>query len=156
MTDTESDANKEYLRLWLKLLKVTRQSEAVLRDHLRRDFATTLPRFDVLAALDRFPDGLRMSELSRELRVSNGNVTGIIDRLVDEGLVERSQVPGDRRAFRVGLTSEGRVIFETQAAAHAAWVEDLMGHMGPNKAREMNALLDELTLPEEEGQAQKP
>lgn len=87
-------ATKNRLRLWLKLLKLTRQIESELRDNLRVEFETTLPRFDVMAALYRFPKGLLMSELSGALKVSNGNVTGIVDRLVKDALVIRSAVPG--------------------------------------------------------------
>ena len=101
-------ATKNRLRLWLKLLKLTRQIESELRDNLRVEFDTTLPRFDVMAALYRFPKGLLMSELSGALKVSNGNVTGIVDRLVKDELVIRSAVPGDRRALRVKLTPAGK------------------------------------------------
>ncbi|MCV6585881.1 MAG: MarR family winged helix-turn-helix transcriptional regulator [Marinibacterium sp.] len=137
-------SSRDHLRLWLKLLETTRQSETLLRENLRRHFGTTLPRFDVMAALDRFPKGLRMSDLSRELRVSNGNVTGIVDRLVDEGLVAREGVPGDRRAFRVLLTPQGRAQFAAQARAHARWVSGMMAHLGEDKTAALTALLDEL------------
>ena len=96
-----SDA-KDRVRLWLRLLKVVRGIENDLRDKLRRDHNTTLPRFDVMSALSRHPEGLKMSQISGVLRVSNGNVTGIADRLSDEGLVERIPVPGDRRATLLG------------------------------------------------------
>ena len=101
-------ASKARLRLWLRMLGVTRLVEAELRERLRQGFDTTLPRFDVLAALHRSPAGLKMSELSSVLRVSNGNVTGIVDRLVDDGLVVRVPVEGDRRAMLVRLTAQGR------------------------------------------------
>lgn len=123
--DTGS-APKARLRLWLRLLKITRQTESVLRDRFRREFATTMPRFDVMAALARYEDGLTMSALSGVLRVSNGNVTGMVDRLVDEGLAVRAGVPGDRRASRVHLTRRGREAFAHQAAAHEAWVSELL------------------------------
>ena len=84
------DASKERLRLWLRLLKSSRMIEAHLRDNFRTEFATTLPRFDVMAALSRFEDGLKMSQLSDVLRVSNGNVTGIVDRLAQDGFLVRS------------------------------------------------------------------
>ena len=113
----QSERSKDRLRLWLKVLKATRAVEAEIRENLRQDFATTLPRFDVMAALSRHPDGLKMSELSGVLRVSNGNVTGIVERLVDDGHVRREKVPGDRRASRVLLTPEGLAEFGRQAAA---------------------------------------
>ena len=93
--------SKDRLRLWLRLLKLTRETEARLRERLKAEFNTTLPRFDVMAALSRYETGLKMSQLSGVLRVSNGNVTGIVDRLAEEGVVVRVPVPGDRRAALV-------------------------------------------------------
>ncbi len=137
--------SKERLRLWLRMLKTTRTIEARLRENLRAEFGATLPRFDVMAALSRFEDGLKMSEISGVLRVSNGNVTGIVDRLADEGLLVRVSVPGDRRASRVRLTRKGREEFARQAAAHEAWISDLLGQFDAEQAR---AIAMELNLPE--------
>lgn len=116
-------ASKDRLRLWLRLLKITRLIEADLRERLRVEFATTLPRFDVMAALNRREKGLKMSEISSVLQVSNGNVTGIVDRLCEEGLALREAVPGDRRAARVRLTRQGAEEFARQAQAHEAWID---------------------------------
>lgn len=115
-------ASKERLRLWLRVLKVNRLIEAELRERLRAGFDSTLPRFDVMSALYRNPDGLKMSALSKMLMVSNGNVTGIVDRLTTEGLMLREAVPGDKRAARVRLTHKGITEFERQAEAHEGWV----------------------------------
>ncbi|QFS84962.1 Transcriptional activatory protein BadR (plasmid) [Roseivivax sp. THAF40] len=139
---------KEHLRLWLRLLKTSRRIEAVLRDRLRTEFDTTLPRFDVLAALARFEDGLKMSALSEVLRVSNGNVTGIVDRLVEDGLVARVKVPGDRRASLVHLTDAGKTEFARQATAHEAWIAELLGEISPEDAAHLSAQLDALSAPE--------
>lgn len=133
---------KTRLRLWLKLLKSTNHIEARLREKLKAEFGTTLPRFDVMSALSRFPDGLKMSQLSGVLKVSNGNVTGIVDRLVDDGFVARSPVPGDRRAWRVQLTSRGAEEFERQAIAHVAWVDELLVDISPRNAERMITDLD--------------
>ncbi|WP_306120348.1 MULTISPECIES: MarR family transcriptional regulator [unclassified Roseitalea] len=122
------------LRLWLRLLKVSRKIEGQLRERLRTDFATTLPRFDVMAALNRHAEGLKMSQLSGVLRVSNGNVTGIVDRLVEEGLVVRVPVKGDRRAFLVQLTERGKAHFARQAEAHAGWIDELLGDFPAEEA----------------------
>jgi len=119
-------ASKSRLRLWLRILSVSRMVEAELRERLRV-LDTTLPRFDVMAALHRAPDGLKMSALSTVLRVSNGNVTGIVDRLEAEGLAVRLPVAGDRRAMLVRLTSAGTAAFTALAARHEAWVNDLLG-----------------------------
>ncbi|KIN66242.1 Transcriptional regulator, MarR family [Sulfitobacter noctilucicola] len=136
-------AAKDRVRLWLRLLKVVRGIENDLREKLRRDHNTTLPRFDVMSALSRHPDGLKMSQLSGVLRVSNGNVTGIADRLSDEGLVERVAVPGDRRAIVLRLTEAGRVEFEGQAKAHENWINDILSGVSPEEARFMAERLQE-------------
>ena len=144
LSDTPDSASKERLRLWLRLLKTTRGIESQLRENLRSEFASTLPRFDVLAALLRYDTGLKMSELSGVLRVSNGNVTGIVDRLVQDGLVIRVPVQGDRRAWLVQLTDKGRAEFATQAAAHEAWIDTMLGAISAQDAAQIGARLDAL------------
>lgn len=138
-------ASRSRLRLWLRILKASRFIEAELRERLRTEFATTLPRFDVMAALDRHADGLRMSDLSGVLKVSNGNVTGIVDRLVEDGFAVRAQVPGDRRAFVARLTVAGRAEFERQAAAHEKWIDELLGGVGQERALRLSALLEDVS-----------
>jgi DNA-binding MarR family transcriptional regulator len=132
-----STASKDRLRLWLRLLRLTRHVDAHLREKLRVDFKTTLPRFDVMAALSRHPEGLKMSQLSGVLRVSNGNVTGIADRLAEEGLVERVPVPGDRRAMILRLTPAGDAEFARQARAHEGWIDEMMSGITAEDARAM-------------------
>lgn len=116
-----------------------------LREKLRVEHGTTLPRFDVMSALSRNPDGLKMSELSGVLRVSNGNVTGIIERLVEEGHVTRSAVDGDRRAFSVRLTDKGRAEFARQAAEHEAWIDAALSAISAEDAGEITWRLGALT-----------
>ena len=136
------DAGKQRLRVWLRVLKLQRQMEATLRDRLRTSFDTTLPRFDVLAALDHHADGLRMSELSSWLKVSNGNITGIVDRLVAEGLVVRVPVEGDRRAMLVRLTRKGRGQFSEMAQVHGGWVNELLAGLSEQETGQLISLLD--------------
>ncbi|WP_300034097.1 MarR family transcriptional regulator [uncultured Roseobacter sp.] len=112
------------------MLKVTRMIEAELRERMRLEWDITLPRFDVMAALRRSEEGMKMSDLSGVLRVSNGNVTGIVDRLVSDELVERRAVEGDRRAMRVVLTERGRTQFDQMAAVHEVWVDELLSPIG--------------------------
>lgn len=118
------------LRVWLRLLTCTNLIDGHVRQRLRREFGTTLPRFDLMSQLDRAPDGLTMGELSRRLMVSNGNVTGLIDRLVGEGLVRRRRAPGDRRSQIVRLTDEGKRAFDSMTPAHQAWIEELLSGLG--------------------------
>ena len=134
--------SKTRLRLWIRLLKLSRQVESSLRERLRTEFDTTLPRFDVLAVLFQHTDGLKMSELSDQLLVSNGSVTVVVDRLVKEGLVERKAVPGDRRALLVTLTKDGRKHFETQAAQHENWVDELLGSISTKQATQIIKIID--------------
>lgn len=146
-TDAEP-ASKARLRLWLRLLRLTRTIESDLRENLRRDHGTTLPRFDVMAALSRHRDGLRMSQLSGVLRVSNGNVTGIIDRLVEDGHVERVPVQGDRRASHVRLTAAGQDEFARQAAVHEVWIDKALENLDPQEAHAMTQRLAQLVKKE--------
>lgn len=142
--------SKERLRLWLKLLKASGMIEEEVRRRLRRDFDWTLPRFDVMSALHRHPDGLKMSEISRLLRVSNGNITGIVDKLTDEGLALRVSVAGDRRANLIRLTPKGRALFADHAAVHEGWIDELLGSVDADGIANMTAWLDELTTHHEE------
>lgn len=137
-----NEASKARLRLWIRLLDLTRRIEGDLREKLRTEFETTLPRFDVMAALYRFPDGLKMSDLSSVLHVSNGNVTGIVNRLVDDGLVAREVVPNDRRTFRVSLLPAGITEFEHQAAAHERWINDHLAMVEHDRADRLVDLMN--------------
>lgn len=134
-------ASKARLRLWLRLLKLSRRIEGELRENLRTGHATTLPRFDVMAALYRSEAGMKMSELSGALRVSNGNVTGIVDRLVEDGFTLRQAVEGDRRASRISLTERGRAVFEEQAREHEGWIDSLLGGVGAEDAADLGEQL---------------
>jgi DNA-binding MarR family transcriptional regulator len=115
------------LRLWLRLLTTTNLVQTELRKRLRNEFNTTLPRFDLMAQLERHPEGLKMSELSRRLMVTGGNVTGLTDQLEKEELVVRDADPADRRAYTVRLTPNGRILFDRMARAHEQWVVELLG-----------------------------
>lgn len=121
--------SKRRLKMWIRLLGVTRFGEGVLRDFLRVKHKTTLPRFDVMAALYRRREGVRMSELSRLLLVSNGNSTSIVDGLEKDGLVRRSTSETDRRTVIVSLTPNGIAWFEGLAADHEAEVNRLFGQL---------------------------
>jgi DNA-binding MarR family transcriptional regulator len=133
--------SKARLRLWLQLLKLSSGIEGELRRRLRDRHDTTLPRFDVMAALARHKDGLKMSDLSRYLKVSNGNVTGIVDRLVEEGLALRVAVPGDRRANLARLTPKGEAAFADLAAQHEAWIDELLAPLSDSDTQTLMGLL---------------
>ena len=135
-------ASKTRLRAWLKVLKTARHIEKELRERFREELDTTLPRFDVMSALARHDGGLKMTELSSALRVSGGNVTGIVDRLVDNGLVERRTVEGDRRAQLICLTPLGRETFARHARTHEQWVDELLADLPPAEAEQLMSLLD--------------
>ncbi len=132
------------LRLWLRLLSCTNQVEGRVRQNLQSSFDTTLPRFDLMAQLERAPLGLKMSELSQRMMVTGGNVTGITDGLEKEGLVVREVDSADRRVYRVKLTAEGERQFRRMAAEHEKWVVDLFGVLSPRQKKQLMDLLGEL------------
>lgn len=134
--------SKQRLRVWVRLLRATRTVENEIRERFRREFDVTLPRFDVMSALDRADGGLTMTALSRELMVSNGNVTGIIERLAAGGLVLRETEDADRRAVRVRLTRKGQATFAAMAAAHEGWINELLGDVSHADAAELLPRLD--------------
>ena len=132
------------LKTWIRLLRATRTIEAELREFLRVEHDSTLPRFDVLAALHRADGELTMGELSQQLLVSNGNATAVVDRLERDGLVRRAPSPADRRVVRVGLTAAGAAHFEAQAAPHAARVDALFSGLGGHDLDLLDDLLHRL------------
>lgn len=137
-------ADHRALRIWLRLLTCTQMIERVVRSRLRGRFGTTLPRFDLMAQLERHREGLKMSELSQLLMVTGGNVTAIVDQLEREGLVERLPEPSDRRAFRIRLTRAGERSFADMARAHEAWVVDLLSGLSRKEHEELLKLLAKL------------
>ena len=142
--DLEARAHSEHpeaLRLWLRLLTCTQLIEKQVRNELRSQFATTLPRFDLMSQLERSPDGLKMNELSRRMMVTGGNVTGITDQLVAEGLVERINVEGDRRAWRVRLTARGRKLFNEMAQQHEDWIVAAFAGLSGKEIAQLHKLL---------------
>ena len=143
MQDRETIARSDdhrALRVWLRLLTCTQLIERVVRSRLRERFGTTLPRFDLMAQLERHPEGLKMNELSRLLMVTGGNVTAIVDQLEKEGLVER-QPAQDRRAWLIGLTSSGRKTFAEMAGEHEEWVVGLLEGLSRREQDELLRLL---------------
>ena len=129
------------LRLWLRLLSCTTRVEDKIRQKLRESFDITLPRFDLMAQLERHPDGLTMGELSRRMMVTGGNITTIVDQLEKEKLVVREVGVNDRRSFTVKLTQAGRDAFADMAIAHEAWVADLFEGLSVNQQTELYTLL---------------
>ena len=147
---SEDSIAKERLRLWLKLLKASSLIEDEIRRRLRAEFKSTLPRFDVMSALERAPEGLKMSEISKRLRVSNGNITGIVDKLTEEGLALRVSVPGDRRANLIHLTPKGKRVFAEHAKMHEAWINEILAELNKDDIEGMILRLDHLTKSLEE------
>lgn len=132
------------LRLWLRLYACTNLIEGRVRRRLQAGFSTTLPRFDLMAQLDRTPQGLRMSELSGRLMVTGGNVTGLVDSLEKEGLVVREADGADRRAMRVKLTREGRKFFRAMAIEHETWIVEMFAGLSAREARALGEQLQAL------------
>lgn len=133
--------HKYELRLWLRLLSCKTLIESEIRFRLRDNFDITLPRFDLMAQLDKAFDGMKLGELSRRLMVSNGNITGLVDRLVKQGLIDRQSAPNDRRTQLVKLTAEGRRSFRTMAAAHENWIAEIFSDLTSNEMERLMPLL---------------
>ena len=129
------------LRLWLRLLSCTTRVEDKIRQKLRESFDITLPRFDLMAQLERHPDGLSMGELSRRMMVTGGNITTIVDQLEKEKLVLREVGANDRRSFTVKLTQAGKDAFTDMAIAHEAWVADMFEGLSVDQQGQLYTLL---------------
>src|SRR5690606_23029265 len=140
-SSARSERGKESLRLWLRLLSCERAVEQRVRSLLREQFGVTLPQFDVLSELERSEGPLTMTQLSTELMVSNGNITGLIDRLERDGLVRRTPSKGDRRVQYIELTAKGSANFRAIARAHETWVTQLFGGLTQTELRALQALL---------------
>ena len=141
MHDAAPSEHPEALRLWLRMLTCTQLIEKQVRSQLRTQFDTTLPRFDLMAQLERAPEGMKMKDLSRRMMVTSGNITGITDQLVTEGLVERMDVEGDRRAYLVRLTPQGRELFNTMARQHEQWIVEAFATLGEGDIATLYRLL---------------
>jgi DNA-binding MarR family transcriptional regulator len=147
VVDMEVRAHEDHhdsLRLWLRLLSCSTRIESSIRQRLREQFDTTLPRFDLMAQLEREPEGLSMGDLSRRMMVTGGNVTAIVDQLEQERLVVRKPLQGDRRAHRVCLTASGRKAFDQMAQVHEDWVVDMLSPLNERQQNQMYKLLGHL------------
>ncbi len=135
------DDHKTELRLWLRLLTCTTLIENEVRKRLREEFDITLPRFDLLAQLDRAPNGMTLGELSQRMMVSNGNITGLVDRLAAQGLIRRKPSPTDRRVQIVSLTAAGRKFFRAMARANADWIGEIFTDLNKSEIEMLMPLL---------------
>jgi len=135
------DDHKTELRLWLRMLTCTTLIESEVRKRLRDNFDITLPRFDLLAQLERAPHGMTLGELSQRMMVSNGNLTGLVDRLREQGLIKRKPSPTDRRVQIVSLSAEGKRFFRTMARANADWVGEIFADLSKDDIETLMALL---------------
>jgi len=136
--------HRDEVRLWLRLLTCTTLIEGEVRSRLRARFDVTLPRFDLMAQLEKAPDGLTLGDLSRRMMVSNGNITGLVDRLVETGHIVRAPHPTDRRIAYVRLTDAGRAAFADMAREHAAWIASLFAGVPAPEQRTLLRLLGDL------------
>jgi len=137
LDDTGGD-DRQAVKLWLRLYRPVSVMERELRSQFQREFGVSLSRFDALSALDRAPEGLLMGELSERLLVTNGNVTGLISRMLADGLVTRKAEATDRRSYRVTLTAEGRNTFTCMARAHAGWLSALLADLPRDSATQLS------------------
>ncbi len=147
MTDNiEQDGDTKKLALWLRLVTNSNIIEKEIRNLFKSEFGVTLPRFDLMSVLYRELGGLTMGQLSKRMLVSNGNVTGIVERLQKEGLVKRWVLPTDRRIYSVGLTAKGRADFKKLADRHKEWIADILGNIADEDLDPMIEMMDNLKI----------
>ncbi len=139
-----SEDRHDPLRMWVRLVACYHLMEIRLRTELRNSFDTTLPRFDLMSQLYRYPEGLKMRDLSQLLMVTGGNITALTDRLIEEDLVQRRDDPTDRRAYAISLTPKGKKLFRKMAVQHERWVSSLLGDLDPAELRQLSDLLGKL------------
>lgn len=149
------DDHRAELRLWLRLLTCTNMIDGEIRHRLRERFGITLPRFDLMAQLARAPNGMRLSDLSRRMMVTNGNITGLVDRMVESGQLKRRASATDGRAQLVSLTAVGRSEFDAIAAEHQNWIADLFANLDRETIADLLRLLAEAKASVRHG-VQKP
>jgi DNA-binding MarR family transcriptional regulator len=145
--DLEARVHSEHpqaLRLWLRMLTCTQLIEKRVRVGLRDEFNTTLPRFDLMAQLERVPDGMKMNALSRRMMVTGGNITPVTDQLVREGLVERLELAHDRRAWLIRLTPAGRQLFKRMAKRHEAWIVSAFAALNERELQQLHERLGQV------------
>lgn len=143
VADAPAD-HRDELRLWLRLLTCTNLIEAEIRRRLQATFDFTLPRFDLLAQLDKAPDGLVLGEVSKRMMVSAGNVTAIVDRLIANRHITRSPAPHDRRLQIIRMTPAGRKAFRAMAREHGDWIGGMFDDLGPGDTKALMDLLGKL------------
>jgi DNA-binding MarR family transcriptional regulator len=134
------------LRLWLRLLATNTLIETEVRRRLREQFEVTLPRFDLMAQLERKPHGMTLGELSQRMMVTNGNVTGLVDRLVTEAVITRTRQKSDRRSHIVSLTDKGRRQFARMAKEHESWIAAMFADLSQNDFAMLTNLLGKLKV----------
>lgn len=142
--DAELDRDTKKLALWIRLISNSNMIEKEIRNLFQSEFGVTLPRFDLMSALYREQGGLTMGELSKRMLVSNGNVTGIVERLQKEGLVKRWVLPTDRRIYSVGLTPKGRSEFKVLADRHKEWISDILGGLDEEDVVQMTKMMGQM------------
>lgn len=136
-----SEDHGDELRLWLRLLTCTNLIEGEVRRRLRERFDVTLPRFDLMAQLDKAPDGMTLSDISKRMMVSNGNVTGLVERLVESGHLDRRTSETDRRVQVIRLTRTGRAEFRKMAAEHELWIASIFADLSAKDVQDLMRLL---------------
>src|SRR5258707_12153133 len=129
------------IRLWLRLLTCTTLIEGAVRSRLREGSDVTLPRFGLMAQLDRAPDGMTLSDVSKRMMVSNGNVTGLVERLGESGHLDRRPSDADRRVQVIRLTKAGRAEFRKMAAEHELGIAHVLGDLTPQNVRALRRLM---------------
>ena len=138
-------------RIWICALTLHGEIHNRLNRAFLREFGITLAKFDVLAQLARFEEGLSQGRLSQFLKVTGGNVTGLVRRLLADGLITREMSPADRRSFIVRPTPQGTAIYRAARERHDALLREWFGALPPDRLEHALASLrllhDQLRAP---------
>lgn len=144
--DVGSDS-KNSLRLWLNLLKCTKQLEQEMSERFRESHGSSISRFDVMAHLSQAGEGgLNTSVLAASLLASKGNITRLLDRMEQDGLLKRELCPDDRRVSKIFLTPEGEERFDKMARDHESWALEVFESIDNNERQELLRLLKTIRM----------
>ena len=152
LDDTAYDvAPRDDIRTWLRLVKAVLPMEREVNRMFQHEFGQSLPRFDVLSQLERSrPGGHAVGVLADLLIASAGNITRLISRMEDEGLVHRTMADGDRRRQIVVITNKGLDLYRTMEDRHTRWCVERMAGLSADEKADLQRLLIKLraTRPE--------
>lgn len=135
MKATEADA----MRVWFRFLRLHQRVTLAMTARLRV-LGLSVPQFDLLSTLSE-REGMTQSDLAERLYVTKGNVSGLVDRMVEAGLVERRAIANDRRSYALHLTPHGRDLATRGMATQRDYVAATLGQLSGADLAEMERVV---------------